>query len=144
MRDVNYSLRKAYYSALTGINYDAGGVPVYYLQAPDDLTASNYIVFGGVTNTDLSTKNSADTGTLMRVTVHTFKDKYNDGKAADFIAGEILQRIYPNSQAALVLEDNLQMFSTELVSDIIQDYGIRNSTVYIDRILIFRHKIYQG
>ena len=143
MRDINYPLRKAYYSALTGINYDAGGVPVYYLQAPDGITAANYIVFGGVTNNDLSTKNSADTGTLMRVTVHTFKEKYNDGKAADFIGGQILQRIYPNSQAVLTLDDNLQMFSTELVSDIVQDYGIRNSTVYIDRIIIFRHKIYQ-
>ena len=144
MRDVNYPLRKAYYSALTGITYDGNTVPVYYLQAPDDIPASNYIVFGGVTNNDLSTKNSADTGSLMRVTIHTFKEKYNDGKAADFIAGEVLQRIYPNSQAALVLEDDLQMFSTELVNDLTQDYGVRNSTVYIDRILIFRHKIYQG
>ena len=144
MRDVNYSLRKSYYAALTGITYEASAVPVYYLQAPDDIAASNYIVFGGVTNSDLSTKNSADTSSLMRVTIHTFKDKYNDGKAADFIAGEVLQRIYPNSQAALVLDDSLQMFSTELVSDLTQDYNIQNATVYIDRILIFRHKIYQG
>ena len=69
MRDVNYSLRKAYYAALTGITYEASGVPVYYLQAPDDITASSYIVFGGVTNSDLSTKNSADTASLMRVTI---------------------------------------------------------------------------
>jgi|SRR5690348_1654830 len=143
MRDVNYSLRKAYYTALTGITYEASGVPVYYLQAPDDITASSYIVFGGVTNSDLSTKNSADTASLMRVTIHTFKDKYNDGKAADFIAGDVLQRIYPNAQAALILDDSLQMFSTELVSDLTQDYNVQNASVYIDRILIFRHKIYQ-
>ena len=143
MRDINYSLRKAYFSALTGIAYESSVTPVYYLQAPDGIAASNYIVFGGVTNNDLSTKSSANTGTLMRVAVHTFKEKYNDGKAADFIAGEVLQRIYPNSQAGLVLGDNLQMYSTDLVSDLTQDYGIRNSTVYIDRILIFRHKIYQ-
>ena len=143
MRDINYSLRKAYFTVLTGITYDASAVPAFYLQTPDGITASNYIVFGGVTNNDLSTKSSADTGTLMRVTIHTFKEKYNDGKAADFIAGQIYQRIYPTPQFNLTLEDNLQMVSTELVNDLTQDYGIRNSTAYIDRILIFRHKIYQ-
>ena len=143
MRDINYPLRKAYFSAITGITYE-GAVPVYYLQAPDDIAPSNYIVFGGVTNNDASTKSSADTSTLMRVTIHTSKNKNNDGKAADYIAGEVLQRIYPTSQAYLDLSaDNLQMVSTELVSDLVQDYGIKNSSVYIDRILIFRHKIYQ-
>ena len=100
MKDSNYPLRKSYYSALTGITYDSNTVPVYYLQAPDDIAASNYIVFGGVSNNDLSTKSSADTDSLMRVTIHTFKEKYNDGKEADFIAGSVLERIYPNSQAA--------------------------------------------
>ena len=143
MRDINYSLRKAYFTVLTGITYEGSATPVYYLQAPNSITASNYILYSGVANNDLSTKNSSDTGTLMRVTIHTFKEKYNDGKAADFIAGQIYQRIYPNPQFNLILEDNLQMVSTELVNDLTQDYGIRNSVVYIDRILIFRHKIFQ-
>lgn len=145
MKDVNYPLRKAYFSALTGISYLGVAVPVYYMNLPDNLNPANYIIFGGVTNNDLSTKNSADTSTLMRVTTHTIKEKSNDGKAADYIAGEILQRIYPNSQAVLDLSaDGLQMFSTELVNDLTQDYSQRNAAVYVDRILLFRHKIYQG
>lgn len=141
MKDINFPLRKAYMTALAGITYNSVAVPVYYMQAPDDLNVDNYIVFGGVTNNDISTKGSADTNTLMRVTIHTKGNKYNSGQAADSIAGQVLQSVYPNSQATLDL-DGLQMFSTELASDLTQDYSIKDSVAFIDRILMFRHKIY--
>lgn len=141
MKDINAALQKAYFTALTGITYNSVAVPVYYMTAPDDLTADNYIIFGGVTNNDISTKGSSDTNSLMRVTIHTKSNKYNSGKAANDIAGQVFERIYPNPQSVLTLE-GLQMYSTELHSDITQDYSIKNSVSFIDRILIFRHKIY--
>lgn len=143
MKDVNYPLQKSYLSALLGINYNGVPVPVYYMTIPDDINPDNYIIFGPVTNNDISTKDSADTNSLMRVTIHTKESKYNTGKAVNFIAGLVFSAIYPKSQAFLDLSaDNLQMVSIELASDITQDYSIRNSVSYIDRILIFRQKIY--
>jgi hypothetical protein len=143
MTDINASLQKSYYTALTGISYNAVTVPSFYMTAPDDLNVDNYIVFGGVTNNDISTKSSSDSSTLMRVTIHTKGNKYNSGQAANNIAGQVFARIYPNSQSVLIL-DGVQMYSTELHSDITQDYSIKNSVSFIDRILIFRHKIFQG
>lgn len=144
MRDVNYPLQKAYFTVLSGIVYDGITVPVYYMTLPDNLNPDNYIIFGPVTNNDISTKGSADTSSLMRVTIHTKESKYNTGKAVNFIAGSVLQAIYPTSQAFLDLSaDNLQMVAIELASDITQDYSIKNSVSFIDRILIFRQKVYQ-
>jgi metal-dependent HD superfamily phosphatase/phosphodiesterase len=141
MKDINATLQKSYYTALNGIVYNDAAVSVYYMTAPDDLAVDNYIIFAGVTNNDISTKGSSDTNTLMRVTIHTKSNKYNSGQAANNIAGQVLSRIYPNSQSVLTLE-GAQMFSTELASDNTQDYSIKNSVSFIDRILIFRHKIY--
>lgn len=141
MKDVNAAIQKSYYTALTGITYNSVAVPVYYMTAPDDLNVDNYIVFGGVTNNDISTKGSSDTNTLMRVTIHTKSNKYNSGQAANSIAGQVFASIYPTSQSVLTLE-GFQMYSTELHSDLTQDYSIQNSVSFIDRILIFRHKIY--
>lgn len=143
MRDANYSLQKAYFTALTGITYDGIAVPVFYMTMPDNANPDNYIIFGPVTNNDISTKGSADTSSLMRVTIHTQNTKYNPGKAANFIAGEVLNRIYPTTQAFLDLSaDNLQMVAIEIASDTTMDYKVKNAVSFIDRVLIFRQKVY--
>lgn len=143
MRDVNYPLQKSYLLALAGIAYNATNVPVYYGTIPNNIAPDNYIVYGSITNTDGSTKSSAETFTLMRVTIHTIQMTYNTGEAAGAIAQQVFARIYPNSQAIIDLSpDNMQCFGTELVQDLTQDYNLLNARVYLDRILIFRHKIF--
>lgn len=145
MRDVVYPVQKATLIALSGITYNSVGVPAYFKELPDDLTAENYIIFDVVINTDASTFQSAETLTLHRITIHTFQAKYNTGKAVAAIANEVFDRIYPNSQARLDLSpDNMRCVWTELDNDIPQDYRLLNSKVYLDRIIIFRHKIYHG
>lgn len=151
MKDANSQIQKAYFAALSGISYNGVAVPVFYMITPDNLAADNYIIFGSVSNTDISTKGSADTSTLMRVAIHTKSNKYNPGKAVNFIAGEVFNRIYPNSQATLPL-DGIQMLSTEITSDITQDYLLKNtvnsvdrtqiSVSFIDRTIIFKHIIF--
>lgn len=143
MKDVAYPMQKAYLLALTGISYNSTNVPIYFGIVPDHIAPENYIVFGSISNTDNSTLQSADTFTSMRVTIHTFDMKYNTGKAAADIAGQVFARIYPTPQSVLDLSaDTLQMVDTELTQDITQDYGQQNSRVYLDRILIFRHQIF--
>lgn len=143
MRSVNYSLRKAYFAALTGFTFDSNPVPVYYLQAPDNVTDSNYIVFSGLSSNDVSSKHKADTQTSIRVTIHTFNGKANSGEAADALANDVLQAIYPNSTFNLDLSaDNFQIVTTKLDGDYTQDYTILTNRVYVDRILTFTHRIF--
>jgi len=143
MKDVNYPLRKAYFAALSGITYGGVAVPVYYGSLPEDEAPVNYIIFGGLTHNDDSTKNSADTVSLMKTTIHTYNNKYNDGKAADVIGGIVYQRIYPDSHTNLDLSaDGLQITGTTFSNDFTNDFVINKAVVYVDRTLIFRHTIY--
>lgn len=143
MKDVNYPLRKAYYSLLSGITYNSVAVPVYYQKCPNDIAAANYIVFGGVSSNDLSSKYKADTETTIRVTVHTHQQIYNSGEAADSIAGSILLAIYPDPQTKPDLSaDSLQLVDTLLANDFTLDYNLFNTREYVDRILTFRHRIF--
>lgn len=143
MKDVNYPLRKAYYTLLSGITYDSVAVPCYYQKAPNDIAANNYIVFGGINNNDSSTQHKADTDTSINVTIHTYQQVYNSGEAADAIAGTILSLIYPDKQTHFDMsDDTLQNVTTTLTNDFTQFYNILGSREYIDRILTFRHHIF--
>lgn len=138
MIDINYSLRIAYQSALSGI----AGVPVFYQIVPQGISPENYIVFRSITNTDASTKNSSDTGTNITVEIHTWNDNLNSGLSADMVAREVFNRIYPNTQAVLTL-NGAQMVSTRLVNDVTQPPVTIGNRMYISRFLTFKHNIFQ-
>ncbi len=136
MRDINLPMRKAYKALLT-----TAGLTAYYQQAPDDITDDVYVVFDSVSNSDGSTMNSADLRCSMRVTVHTWTPTYNTGTAADVTAGIILQALYPTPANTLQAE-GVQVLSTRLASDQTLPYNMNNTRNYIDRILIFEHKVF--
>lgn len=143
MRDVNYPLRKAYVSALAGLQYNSIAVPVFYPEAPPDYVG-NYIVLSNVSNNDGGTKYKSSTSTAITVNIYTYDSVSNSGRAADDIASEVLTRIYPDRQTHLDLSaDNLQCVTTELSNDNTQDYGQTGERKYIDRVLTFRHVIFQ-
>lgn len=142
MKDVNYKLRKAYNTALTGLTVNSIAIPVYYLQAPESETGANYIIMNNVANVDEGTKNSADTNTSMQLQVTTWAEGANPGKMADDIAGAVFGIIYPTSQSVLdMTADGVQMVSTFLTDDrVINDrFGDRE---FVARILTFRHNIF--
>lgn len=141
MIDVNYPLRKAYYSKLSTITYAGSSVPVYYKRLPDNLEPRYYIIMDGAANVDASTTNSRDTWTSMRVTVHTWEEKSNPGKAADLIAGEVLTKIY--QRPSTLAPTGLFVITTQLSDDRVMDVEVDNK-VFIDRVLTFRHNIYQS
>jgi len=144
MRDVNYPIRKIYYSALSALTYNSLPLKVFYQKAPDDIADDNYLVFGGISSDDLSSKQNIDTDTSVRVTIHTFRDKYNDGAATDAIAGMVLTALYPNAQNRPDMSaDNLQLVDTKLASDLVQNYNIQGTREYVDRVLTFKHRIFQ-
>lgn len=137
MIDINYSLRIAYFNALSGI----AGVPVFYQTVPGVVSPNNYIVFRSITNTDISTMNTSDTSTQITVEIHTFSDGLNSGLSADMVAREVFNRIYPNPGAVLTL-DGAQMISTRLLNDVTQDFTMESNRGYVSRFLTFGHKIF--
>lgn len=146
MRDSNLPLRRAYIAKLStpAITYNSSEVPVWYGEVPAEETAKSYIVIGQIDNNDISNKHKADTSTTIRVAIHTHNDVCNDGDACDTIAGIVMGRIYPVDKTQLDLSaDNLQMVSTELSGDFLQDYQAEGQRKYLDRILTFRHHIFQ-
>lgn len=143
MKDVNYPLRKAYFSLLNGLVYNSVPIKAFYQKAPSNITDNNYIVFGGINNNDVSSKEKADTDTQIRVTIHTHKDGSNDGAAADAIAGLVLNALYSIPQSVLDMSaDSLQCVTTKLNGDITLDYAIFNTREKIDRVLTFSHRIF--
>lgn len=136
MRDINYPLRKAYFAAL-----QATGLPVYYQSIPNNINPENYIVFRSINSNDASTKTSSDTSTTIIVEIHTLKDIINPGLDADSIAGLVYTYIYAISNFVLPM-DQLQMVSTELSNDIVQDVQLNHQQAYINRFITFRHNIF--
>ena len=137
MIDINYSLRTAYFSALTGI----AGVPVFYNAVPANTSPDNYIVFRSITNVDASTMNSSDVNTQITVEIQTFDSGINSGLSADMTAREVFTRILPNPGAVLSL-DGAQMVSTRLLNDVTQPPVNLGNRVYVSRFLTFGHKIF--
>lgn len=144
MRDVNYPIRKIYFARLSGIVYNSLPVKAFYQKAPDGISDDNYIVFGGISNADVSNKSNSETDSSIRVTIHSFRDKFNDGAAADAIAGLIMMAIYPTPQNRPDMSaDNLQLVDTVLSSDFVQNYNVQGTREYVDRVLTFKHRIFQ-
>lgn len=143
MKDVNFPLRKSYFSKLNGLVYNGTPIKAFYQKAPSNITDANYIVFGGINSNDVSGKSKADTDTTIRVSIHTHKDGMNDGAAADAIAGLVLNAIYSTPTSVLdITSDGLQCVTTSLSGDITLDYAIFNTREKIDRILTFNHRIF--
>lgn len=138
MIDINYSLRIAYFNALTGID----GVPVYYNVVPPSTSPDNYIVYRSITNTDSSTMNSSDVDCQVTVEIQTFTDGLNPGITADIVAMEVFNRIYPNRSSVLTL-DGAQMVNTRLLNDVTNTPISQGNRVYVSRFITFGHKIFQ-
>ena len=137
MIDINYSLRIAYFAALTGID----GVPVFYNWLPPNISPDNYIIFRGITNTDASTMNSSDINCQITVEIQTFADGLNSGLSADQAAREVFNRILPNPGATLTLS-GAQMITTRLINDVTQQPVSVGNRAYVSRFLTFGHKIF--
>lgn len=97
MKDVGYSLRKAYYGKLNGaVSLNATVVPVYD-NVPD--TASYpYIQVSNISVIDDSTKDSFNSNCVVTVQVFTGTDGTNYSKSdADAISNQVMQLLINRS-----------------------------------------------
>ena len=137
MIDINYSLRIAYQTALTGI----AGTPVFYNILPPNVSPNNYIIFRSITNNDASTMNSSDIDCQITVEIQTWEDGLNSGLNADQAAREVFTRILPNPGAVLTL-DGAQMVSTRLLNDVTQPPISQGNRAYVSSFITSGHKIF--
>lgn len=145
MLSVNLSLRKAYFATLSTIEYEGNPVKVFWSQLPTSIAPGIYIVFGQIRNVDIGNKSNTLTLTSVTVSVYTNSLKYNDGIAVEIVTNEVLNRIYKDQRFKLELDsDFFQVLGTTLQSDFTQDFTEDKQNVYIDRILIFQHTIFQN
>lgn len=145
MLSPNLTIRQAYQSLLSTITYLSVPVPVYWSQLPTDIAPGLYIIFGQIRNNDDSNKNASVTQTSVTVSVFTNSVKYNDGVAVDTVANEVLNRLYLNPQFKIPLANSwFQVVKTTLQSDQTQDFAQDKQNIYIDRIMIFSHTIFQN
>lgn len=145
MLSSNLSLRKAYFSLLSTIQYNSVSVPVYWQQLPTTVEAGIYIIFGQIRNNDDSNKSASVTQTSVTVSIFTNSLKYNDGVAVEAVTNEVLNRIYKEPRFNIVLAQSFfQIIQTTLESDITNDFSEDRQNIYIDRVLVFNHTIFQN
>lgn len=97
MKDVGYSLRKAYYSKLNGaVSLNASNVPVY--DNVPNTAEYPYIQISNVSVSDNSTKDSFNSNCVVTVQVFTGTDGTNYSKAdADNISNQVMQLLINRS-----------------------------------------------
>ena len=138
MKDINNTLIKAYYDALSPLGY-----PVYEGEEPDDTLDKMYIVISDVTSNDTSTKNSSDVNAQIQITINSWELKYNNSKSLNIAAGDVLTAIKPTPNAVLDLSaGGMQMMNLNVQNDNLQNYGKLAGRVYISRNIIFQQDIF--
>lgn len=138
MKDINNTLIKAYYDALSPLGY-----PVYEGEEPDDVLDKMYIVISDVTSNDTSTKNSTDVNAQIQITINSWELKYNNSKSLNIAAGDVLTAIKPTPNAVLDLSaGGMQMMNLNVQNDNLQNYGKLAGRVYISRNIIFQQDIF--
>lgn len=144
MLSVNLSVRRTYKARLSTIDYLGDPVLAFWGQIPTTIAPGIYISYGQIRNNDISNKTNSMTSTSVTVSIYTNAMKYNDGVAVEIVANEVLNRILkvPNFNIALA-ESFFQVVSTTLSSDHTENFSDKQN-VYIDRILIFEHRIFQN
>ncbi len=146
MLSSNFSIRKAYDTLLSTITYNSVPVPVYWQQLPTPIAPGIYIIFGQIRNNDDSNKGASVTQTSVTVSVYTNSPQYNDGVAMEYVANEVLKKLYTNPQFNIVLAESslFQVINTTLESDQTNDFSQDQQNIYIDRIMVFSHIIFQN
>lgn len=140
MIDLNYSLRKAYFDALSAIT---PAIPVYYYAAPPNTKLDKYIVYRSITNKDESTKTTSDTRTFIIVEIYSRNILTNAGAIVDDIANKVMGAVYPDRHTHLSI-DGGQIVTTEMTFDLVNPFTVISGEVYLSRFLTFKHIIYQS
>jgi len=141
LKDINLTLRQAYYEKLNGhvnVQYSSGSpiaVPTYNMFVPGGFP-SMYIVIQSISSIGIETKTSQDRETSIQFLVSTRLER-NSGWECDQIADQIYQICYPDRSSIIP-----GCLSMDLVSDVtIPDVDETGRLQIIERAITFKHII---
>lgn len=98
MKDINYPVRKAFYTALNGnLSYDGSNVPVSDEQLKDSDSNNFYVILGSQSDRDDSTKTSYDREASITLDIVTKQGQTATKDIADSIANQILTLLFPTT-----------------------------------------------
>lgn len=138
MKDVNSTLRKKLFEMLSAIS----GTPVYYKYLPSTVSSNAYILITTLTNSDSSTMHSADTDTTIQIGIYTKDSSAESGVTADTIAAGVYELIYPYPGSRIDLGSEFQNCSLRLINDVSPDAIQTKESIFINRFITFRLKIF--
>jgi hypothetical protein len=135
VKDINTSLQKAYYEAISATN-----LPVYEGEEPDNELSPVYVVISDITATDVSNKSKTGERATVQISVHSVKNKINNSVDLNAACDQILQAVKPDVLNTLTA-DGFQIVETIKTNDIttrnkLGDYA------FVSRQIIFTHLIY--
>ena len=145
MVDVNFELRTSYFSLLAGnIIINSGAIPIYYSQAPLNVTPANpdnYVLLATLASTNNNDDNTTYLTTIIQFTIVTKAIQNNAGAIKDSIANQLYNLIWPSVRAQPVQIVSGQVFDTKIQNDIEQTSLSDGEKKVINRIVSFRHLI---
>lgn len=135
MKDVNSSIQKAYYDAIS-----ATGYPVYEGEEPDNELSSLYIVLSDLTGVEAGLKSKNAERVTIQVSIHSVKTKINNSVDLNTAANLVLEAIKPENFTTLTA-DGIQIVQINKIQDITSRNKLGDNA-FIDRRLIFSNLIH--
>lgn len=133
---VNLPLRKLYYTLLNTV-----GVPVYYMEEPDNCTDDAYIVFHSPNSSDDSTFSTFDTTTSIQIDIHTEAVKGIASTRLDEIADAVLSVIKPAPNQHIE-GDGVQITSTRITNDRVEPPLMLGGSKFATRRIVVEHGVF--
>lgn len=139
MKDVFSELRQAYYQQLNGLSVDGQTISCYDTVAPDNISASNFIVLSTQTSSQESNKHANVSDCTLLIDIVTKSTSSTGRLTCDEIANAVTQEILT---ADLSLT-NFQLVTTVMVSN--ESLYHKSDSQHIYRRLIrYRHKVVEN
>jgi hypothetical protein len=108
---------------------------------PTDLGGDVYVLISAINNTDKGTFQTDDTNTTIQVGIYSRTTTDNNADDIQAIATSVYNAIKPGPPNTLTVS-GAQVLTTELVNDVSPAPLDTGSMLFINRFIIFQHKIF--
>lgn len=98
MKDINYPIRKAFFTRLNGqLSYDGTNVPVCDEQLIDSISSNNYVILGSQSDNGDDTKSTYDRQAQITLDIVTKQAQSATKDIADSIVNQILTLLFTST-----------------------------------------------
>jgi len=139
MKDPDYQLRRAYFTALDGNVTSVGKVVPVYDRVPNN-AVDPWIKFDTMAGDRIEEKDGFTTNRLFSIVCHTAFNKRGGRKQADQISSQVMQLIVDQT---LTDVSGQFVFHEQTVQDFASNEDDRGDKVILQKIIIFNNFIQQ-